>query len=236
MADLRTVRQLMADQLHVPNNSAFLDLLLRHISSAMRYLRSQRTYFNEADFEFDTVLDQANYTVGTASELPVDFLEVLDDQVWVKQNQVNNQRILVDPVSAPEYDRLLSSGPTTTATPTSYAIHNRQMLLWPTPDGVHTVYGRYLKDLGTIQFTFDGSSYAYTVGGSPISSTDTYTNAWMTDGRDALVNRACYEYANLDTHSSSRADSYLMRSIEALAEIAGQTQGRNSTGQIRPYL
>lgn len=103
---------------------------------------------------------------------------------WVEEYKYTG----TDPMHVGDWEAGIESGP-----PHSVAVFNGELLVVPIPSTTGDyVGGRYVKDIGTPTYKHDGSAWVFYQPDGTTPLTDTYTNAWFTDGRDALRTRAMY--------------------------------------------
>jgi hypothetical protein len=176
------------------------------IKDAVEYYESERFYFNEGRRTIDTADGKEYYG------LPTDFQEV--DTVMYYPSTNIREEICPRPWHSLER---MQTNTNITGRPSYYALFNKQMRLYPIPDGAYRVEMSGL-------FKFDELS----------ASSD--TNAFMTDGKALIRHRAKAEVLSSvvrGPEATQEAAIEAAKEEDELRRLRSETTSRRSTGRIK---
>lgn len=244
------LRELRVDATTVPQKTQ--DDIMLAIAEALRYNRTQEVWFNKPVIWISLAEGEYEYS------LPDDFLGVVGTVFYRPSSSTDPsqtfQRVLKDGgVDMIEEFRLY---------PTDYSGNydsfargeaekfaiddaNHTILFAPIPstsDG--TVHFRYLADLGTITYKYTGGAWAFyepfKEGTTTVTTSSTYTNAWFTEGADALRERAMYYLWSRVYGGSEEGDMKAQRSLlqwqDAIQKLIRETNKKQSVKTIRAHI
>ena len=130
-----------------------------------------------------------------------------------------------------------------TGTPRYYSIDEsaNEMLLVPVPaTSAEQVSFHYLRDCEIPDYKYASSTWSFYVKGTNTALPATYTNDWLKNALELIVNRACYlmlggTYGG-DEGSQVRANMYMQKWADELNRLRGENARRASVAGVRRWL
>lgn len=187
------------------------DRIKQAIEDAIKLYRSRRLGFNMKRATSTTVQGQEFYG------LPDDFLEV--DTLRLLESSNYYQRLTevafswIDDNSA--YQDFQS-------VPDKFAIQNRELRLYPIPDGAYTVQMSFMYDLTDVS----------------AGAAESASNAWMTEG-EALIRETAtadvLEFYIGGQESIAAAQPHRLRADQALRELKRRAEREQSSGRLQAW-
>ena len=244
--DLNTVIQKVTRQLHQDGitTSPTVDGIKIAIIDAMRFMRSQPFFFNTRRYTVNTTAN--DYSVP----LPEDFMS-LDGNVYFLRSGSPSARTILRPETVDfveTYKDSLMDYPRTlryTGYPIAYAISEeqdyRRMLIAPTPDtSDHSVYFRYVFDVGCPRYQYNGSTYSFYLPKTDDSLTGTWTNPFLQHALDMIAYRAVYDlwsgiYGGTD-EAQNKASIALGRWTEEISRLRKERSRSRQGISVRKYI
>ena len=182
------------------------------IKTAVKVYDKQRFWFNESrSFTFSTVANQEFYTSTDNTDIP-NLLAIDTVQIAIS----STDKYLLERVPYEQIEAISSNGTVDAGQPTWFAYYNKQLRLYPIPDGVYTVRVSGHWALSDLSATSD-------------------TNNWMTDGEILIRSRAKRE---LFTHvirdvegaaAMAQAEDAEVRALRAASSMRGSSGLVNMT-------
>jgi len=154
------------------NEPAEETVIRRYIRDFLFNIRSERFRFSEESGTFSTVASQSDYPTGVdgvpGDIIKIDRLRVLNGSVYsdVRERQID------------EFREIQSANIATSNRPQDFCFYAEQILFWPTPSAVTTIYLDYQVDPTRDYVT--GSVFTE-------DAEDTFTNAYFREARDLMV-------------------------------------------------
>ncbi|MHC4844121.1 MAG: hypothetical protein ACYTEE_10005 [Planctomycetota bacterium] len=109
--------------------------------------------------------------------------------------QVSNAWYDINTISIDEYrDKFLDSS--YKGFPEAWTWFNKEILLFPTPNGTYAVRLDYNKDIGIPSASYASSAWTYTDSITGAAMADATTSDWFTEGYDLITARAVYHIAS----------------------------------------
>jgi hypothetical protein len=187
------------------------DAIKKAICSAIKYYRSHRFWFNEGEIPITTVDGTAAYTLGTLigsgtypnwAMIEIDTARLLHNSVYHALRHL--------PVAT---FRSTFSSTTLEGMPSHYTWYDDQIFFGPIPDDAYTVYLAGVADVGSPDYTYNGSAWAFNVGtsadGVATAITDDFTNSWFVKGEALIRARAkAILYGDYLGNSQRAAEQY----------------------------
>lgn len=246
--DLATMRAVLKSELR--QNSPYID---GAIADAIDYNKSEILKFNGASATILTIPSQYSY------DLPEDFISLRGDVYITPATGSGSNKIKMGSVAVDALEELLFSDYSTDGTeyygsPQMCAITNftdvsDSILIAPRPsEGADTIFFRYTKDLGTLQFsasitTSSPPSLAPVFAlldkdGNTVAST--YTSAWFKEGRELIRSRAMYylwtRYHGGTEEAQLKGQAALMQWTEEVVRNRKETAMSSTPKQVRKYI
>lgn len=253
MADVQTMYQLILRELRVDATTVpqkTQDDIMLSIAEALRYNRTQEVWFNKTVFWVSLSEGIFEY------DLPEDFLGIVGSVFYRPSSTTDPsqtyQRVLRDGgIDMVEELRMYPSDFTggydyfAKGEAEKFAIDDasHKIVLAPIPsnsDG--TVHFRYLADLGTITYKHSGSAWVFyePFTQTAITTTSTYSNAWFTEGADALRERAMYYLWSRVYGGSEEGETKAQRSLlqwqDAMQKLIRETSKKQSIKTMRAHI
>jgi len=234
-------------RLELKANSNYVDIA---IADAIRHVRAEKFWFNVHSYTLTTVDDVYQYT------LPADFLGIRGKVYCTPENSSSSGRFKLQPCTADEIEEILYDGSDygsweSTGVAKRYAIDhgNKTFIIAPRPStGGDTIYFKYTQDLGTPIYTVSAVSSAPPSLGATVTLLGpdgqtlptSYTNAWFQEGFKLIKERALYElfsrFHSGTEESSGMAQTALMRFLEELNRMRGETAQQQAPIKVRKHL
>lgn len=235
--DLKGAVQQQLGELHLPNSGEAQIQMKIAISQAISKYGRRRFDWNVDEFEFDTVADQYQYTPGVAGELPDDFLRVLGDLIDFDQvaGGGSTSTWAIERAADEDFEALRRDYAASTQQPTHFRDFADRLELAPTPAGAYNIKGRYVKDIGNVAYSWNGSAWSFT---APTSPADDWTSPWLEDADAGMLVRAwsmglfCEKYLR----NSQKAEAYFAMAREAERDELVYQKQKTKPLQSRRYL
>lgn len=208
MGTLGEMKTRIADELA---RSDLTTQIARSITTAIAYYERKPFWFNDGLDTFSTVASQEYY--GTADLAAIATLV-----------KIRSLRLTVSGSRYPiqqrpfEYIDKISVMPTVTGWPNQYAYWNKQIRVYPIPQGVYTFTLAYIKRLTAL-------------------ASDSETNAWTDDAEVLIRTRAKLDLMiNVMREPNLQDDIALLNAQlgQELIALRGETASRGATGMIQP--
>ena len=241
MADWQTMVADILQEVNKPNDS---DLADRAIASALRYLRSERFWFNEGTFEIITIKDQFEYA------MPTDFVSLID-RPYITWDTSSSRRALLDKTHEFTNDyrhytwEFNGFSVTNQGVPAAFALvpdsdmpQRSKMVVVPIPDqDGRIIDGRYVRDFGIPLVKYTGSAWTLL---DPANETDTvpptYTSPWFIEGYDLLKNRAIYYMYKRYYRDMEAAQAAVLEYADHFNRLRVEHNRRSAVRTTRGYL
>lgn len=192
--------------------SDFDERIKTAICAAIRHYRTERLAFNTTQLSM-TVSSSVEYQL-----LPSNFIEM--DTAVVDRTPLH-RRVMIERTMEAMDDRF-DSAPAQFGQPDEFCIRNRQLRLFPIPDGGYVLILNYHCDLMEVSQ----------------SASTAATNAWMTEGYDLIKLHALADlhvnYIRAD-ESSKKAMEASTLEAEIFRNLKRRANREQSTGRTRPY-
>lgn len=245
--DWTTMRQVLYRHLHQDSSTvpqAVKDDVGIAICEALRFNRKNLYHFNEKRGELATLQDEYAY------KLPSDFLGFVGDVYYTPAGSDGSFRYKLKEASTDEVEGYRFAGNdynsfATSGRPLLYSVDmvGKRLLVAPVCSTSDEKFEfRYLSDLGSPQYRYAGSSWAFYEGESEnaISDTSTYTNAWFKEGFDVTMWRALYYlwssiYGGTE-ESAAKAQTAMLSHTEARLRLLDEAGKMHSKRVVRKYI
>lgn len=187
----------------------------RALEDGIHYYRAIRLGFNS---KRKTFLVTSEYSSLTANWIEADYLTL---------ERTGTRNPLTEKTQYWINDR---ADPNSSSEPIYYAIQNRQLRLYPSPDQSYSVEMSYLYDLGGV--LTDGA-------GAEFSATDSFSNAWLGEA-EALIRM----HATVDLlenfidgpEAHAKAERLRLREEQELKQLKRRANREQGSGMIEPFL
>ena len=196
----------------IDRGSSYDARIKQAVVDAIRFYRSKRLTFNSKRARAVTQPGQELYP------LPLDWIEA--DFLRLED------RGFRDPLREVTYDWMEDEGraDAISGRPTTFAVQNGELRLYPIPDRSYTLALSFLYDLRSVS----------------ISASDDVTNAWTDEAEELVRKHAMSDlYVNYIDGPEAIAKGQLLRrecSEEILPILEGRAARQNSSGRIRAFL
>jgi hypothetical protein len=178
------------------------------IQSAIKFYEHERFYFNETTGTFSTVVGQEYYSSSDYADIPNMIL--IDNVNLTISGSIHEIRR-----RSFNYIESVNTSTALQGDPTDYCYYKQQLRFYPIPQAVRTVTVAYVKRLAAL-------------------SSDSDTNAWMTDGEQLIRARAKWDIClNLD-HDPETAAIHRQTEMEMANRLRSATTMQISSGRLRP--
>ncbi len=245
MSDYQTlhhniVEECALDSTSVPQEVS--DKVGRAICESIRFNRHHQYFFNVRRYSLSTFANQYSYP------LPKDFLSLAGDLYFTSSGQDGTSRhplisSTVDAIEGLKYVGNDYGSHFNSGSPMFYAIDitDKKLLFSSVPsenDGV--VDFRYVADLGTPSFIWDGTNWTIRSPNSETAIAATYSNSWFREGYYITKARAIYhlwsrEFGGTET-SMAKAQAALMSWQEEKNKLQGETSILQMTQLVRKHI
>lgn len=218
MSDFGTLQDTIAEETHLPNESAAIK---RHIVAALRYLKPYRFKFSEKSGSFSTVAGQAAYTPGTGG-VPSDIMKI--DSIRQQNGVIERplRRVTIQEMRELQYAGAASGQSDI------WAWHANKIVLWPTPSAVFTI---------NLDYQFDATLNAANGAEITTASADTVTNDFFVRGEELLRARAIYTLCMGSSQDLELASSMKLLFDEVFSSLRYERDIRYLDGmQARGYF
>jgi hypothetical protein len=186
-----TAKRIVQERIH-RYGSADPVIISRALAEAIGRYNTTRFWFNTTSADVPTVAGTYEYgqetSDGALDGYPTDMLKPVKLTMRVSSTWYDITTISIDEFR----DKFLESS--YRGFPEKWCWFAKNIMLYPTPNGVYAVKIDYIQDIGTPVASWDGSVWSYSVAGVAID--DTYTNNWFTEGMDLITARAVYFIAS----------------------------------------
>lgn len=209
MANYGDIKAAIADDIDDPMGE-YTAQIARAVLASIRYCERKTYYFNETrDVTFSTVNGQEWYGAADNANIPT-LVHIA--AVWSEDSSGDRDQILY---MRPEEMELLSDNSASRGEPYAYTYFGQRIRIYPIPDA--TVYTIRLQ-LGPYRLT--------------TLSSDTDTNAWLSEAYDMVKARAKYILAKDTLKDAAIAAEALNDYNDQDAALARETDSRNGSGYI----
>lgn len=168
------------------------DVISRALAEAIDFYSAKRFWFNTGNTTMSTVDGQYAYGQENANlgvdGYPPDMAKIVKLTMLVSSTWYNLEQMSIDEFR----EKFMASS--YKGFPERFAWFGKEILLYPTPNGVYSVNFDYIKDLGTPVAAWSGSAWTFSVNGTTIN--DAYTSDWFTEGMNLITDRAVYYIAS----------------------------------------
>lgn len=198
MATYLETQQRIADEI---NRDDLTSNIRQEILSAIEYYKQRRFWWNETTATTTTVAS-TNYV-----SLPSDFVDLDIIQITVGSNTTVLDQVLYSDIVKWDINGQ-------TGQPTSYALYQDRVRLYPTPNSTYTITFHYVKALTAL-------------------SADADTNAWLTDGEELIrLHAKKLLYANKIRNAKAAQDMAALEEL-TLLRLESRNQRRVTTGRLK---
>ncbi len=209
MPNYGDIKAAIADDIDDPMGE-YTAQIARAVLASIRYCERKTYYFNETrDVTFPTVNGQEWYGAADNANIPT-LVHIA--AVWSEDSSGDREQILY---MRPEEMELLSDNSASRGEPYAYTYFGQRIRIYPIPDA--TVYTIRLQ-LGPYRLT--------------TLSSDTDTNAWLSEAYDMVKARAKYILAKDTLKDAAIAAEALNDYNDQDAALARETDSRNGSGYI----
>lgn len=210
MGTLGDMKTRIADEL---SRSDLTSQIAKSITTAIAFYERKPFWFNDGLDTFSTVANQEYYSSSDLAAIAT-LVEIRSLRLTV-----NGSRYPIQKRPFTYIDKI-SVMPTVTGWPNQYAYWNKQIRVYPIPQGVYTFTLAYIKRLTAL-------------------SGDSDTNAWTDDAEVLIRTRAKIDLmVNVMREPNIQDEILLLRSQEQeqLSALRGETGSRGATGMIQPTV
>ena len=191
----------------------FNDRIRQALQHAVEFYRARRYGFNTKRKTFTVT---SEYTSLTANFIEVDSLRLYKSNSIYPLDEITYTRM-----NCRARDVSFSSQPE------EFALHNRQLRLYPAPDQTYSVEMFYLYDLQN------------GVTSISLSASDSTSSAWLEEGWLLIKSHAMVEVLEeyIDgPDAQAKADRFRIREVQAENELKRRANREQSSGRIRGVL
>jgi len=203
MTTLVNVRARVSSDLNRTDLDSDID---KALNRAIEHYEKENFWFQDQSATFSTVISQPTYT--SADGIPTDIKEI--DYVKIRVNG-NDYELIRRSFNEVEQRRVSN---TSNGTPQDYAIYKENFHIYPTPNGVYSIFVYYKK------------KYALLVN-------DEDTNDWTTDAEDLIESWAEWWINLRRTKDYESAVAAKQAAATALKSLRAKTEMLHMTGEVR---
>lgn len=208
----------------------------RAICYAVDDERFNNFHFNEDSFDLTLTTGTGEYdketSDGAGDGYPFDYLQSGILTVFV--NDISYGPLV--PISMNRY-RELNINNDWQGYPGEYVFYNKQLILYPKPNGAYVITGDYIKDIGSPKAVWDSSDSVWTFSDSLTGNTvtDTTSTAWFDEGQD-LITHAAKEYLYLNVwHDPQEAMHAKIQKEAARKRLWRESRNTAKPQTVRKY-
>jgi hypothetical protein len=186
-----TAKRLVQERLHRFGTSD-PDVISRALAEAINFYSAKRFWFNTGNATMSTVDGTYAYdqetSDGAGDGYPTDMEKIVKLSM-----QINSTWYALEQMSIDEFREIFLAS-SYKGFPSHFVWFGKQLLLFPTPNGVYSINFDYIKDLGTPVASWDGNAWTFSVDGVTVN--DAYTSDWFSEAMDLITDRAVYYVAS----------------------------------------
>ncbi len=232
MSNWGTAVQNMTERVH-RYGTADPDIVKRAICEAIKKYANHNFWFNQGTYDFATTDGTFAYGVetssGTADGYPSDMLKAIKLSLKVSNSWYDINLISIDEFR----DKFVSSD--FKGFPVKWAWFNKEIILYPTPNGAYTVRLDYNKDIGTPAASYAGTTWTFTDSVTGAAMADETTSDWFTEGFDLITARGMYYMASQVFGNQELAIMSKQLEMEQLSEMFQDSEASHTSPYPRPW-
>jgi hypothetical protein len=209
------------------------DIVKRALSEAIKRYANHNFWFNQGTYDFSTADGTYAYgtetTAGAADGYPSDMLKPIKLTLQVSSAWYDINTVSIDYFR----DKFIDSS--YKGFPEKWCWFNKEILLFPTPNGVYTVKIDYCKDIGIPAASYASSTWTFTDSVTGAAMADATTSGWFTEGFDLITARAVYIIASQTLGNQELAIMAKQLEAEQLEELHIDSEASHTSPYPRPW-